>query len=299
MCGRQGMRGVRKFWYRPHSHHTREQNTASSLVVSTPPTPQSTQALPPSGYFWAQLLPGHSIPMALWLRLQYPHVPSSTLRLHDTHYMLYINTCARVNSALIFLVSCNFNDSTLLCPILTTNIPERVTTASGKLPVRPAVPLRSLFRSVSRWRRGRRHRIYYRAEEAQNPGTTHLGFHLDPHERTTCSKFSVQQLGQDTPSSMKMQLLEVTTCQRRKVLKARAFSWEVWLLWPPEARSRPRRQFLSLWTQAPGTSQGRVPPTPSTGVTPWGRELCQLRPPASLWPWLLRARVSGSAPLRG
>ena len=41
--------------------------------------------------------------------------------------MLYINTCAQVNSALIFLVSCNFNDSTLLYPILTTNIPESVT----------------------------------------------------------------------------------------------------------------------------------------------------------------------------
>ena len=61
-----------KFWYRPHRHHTREQNTASSPMVSTPPTPQSTQALPPSGHFWAQLLPDHSIPMALWLHLQYP-----------------------------------------------------------------------------------------------------------------------------------------------------------------------------------------------------------------------------------
>ena len=109
-----------KFWYRPHSHHTREQNTASSPMVSTPPTPQSTQALPPSGHFWAQLLPDHSIPMALWL-------VSSTQHQLDTDYMLYINTCARVNSALIFLVSCNFNDSTLLYPMLTTNIPESVT----------------------------------------------------------------------------------------------------------------------------------------------------------------------------
>lgn len=111
--------------------------------------------------------------------------------------------------------------------------------------------------------------------------------------------FRFNDFAQDTPSSTKMQLLEVTTRQRRKVLKASAFSREVWLLWPPEARSHPHRQFLSFWTQAPGTSQGRVPPTLSTRVTPWGQELCQLRPPASLWPWLLRARVSGSAPPRG
>ena len=77
--------------------------------------------------------------------------------------------------------------------------------------------------------------------------------------------FQFNDFTQDTQSSTKMQLLEVTTHQRRKVLKASAFSREVW---PPEAHSRPRRQFLSFWTQAPVTSQGRLPPTPLTGAHP-------------------------------
>ena len=77
--------------------------------------------------------------------------------------------------------------------------------------------------------------------------------------------FQFNDFTQDTPSSTKMQLLEVTTHQRRKVLKASAFSREVWL---PEAHSRPRRQFLSFWTQGPGISQGRLPPTPLTGAHP-------------------------------
>ena len=111
--------------------------------------------------------------------------------------MLYINTCAQVNSALIFLVSCNFNDSTLLYPILTTNIPESVTYCLWQTACQMAgggwgVALKSLLAGVSGWRRGCRHRLYYRAEEAQNLGTTHFCFHLDPCESTTCPKFSVQ-----------------------------------------------------------------------------------------------------------
>ena len=120
-----------KFWYRPHSHHTPESRTL--LPPRWSPHPRPHKAPKP---FLPLGISGPSSFQTTPFSCLFGFV-SSTQHQLDTHYMLYINTRARVNSALIFLVSCNFNDPTLLYPILTKNIPESITTASGKLPVRP------------------------------------------------------------------------------------------------------------------------------------------------------------------
>lgn len=160
---------------------------------------------------------------------------------------------------------------------------------------------------MSRQRRGRRHCIYYGAEEAPTPGTTHLGFRLDPHEKRCAPIFQFNEFDRDTPSSMKMQSLKATTRQRKKVLKASPFSREAWPFWPPprlsDARSRPCWRFPDF--QAPVILDTSPRNRPGQGFTRSVHPHYHLGPnscasqgcPALLW--LPRPRVSGGCPTEG
>ena len=119
--------------------------------------------------------------------------------------------------------------------------------------------------------------------------------------------FQFNEFDQDTPSSMKMQLLRATTRQRKKVLKASPFSREARPFWPPprlsDARSRPCWHFPDF--QAPVILDTSPRNRPGQGSTRSAHPYYRLGPnscanqgcPASLW--LPRPRVSGACPAEG